>query len=244
MSNPISVETLERLAARGWQADENAPLGEWLLRAAGGFTGRANSALVVGDPGTDLAAAFAAVVDWYRSRDLPPRLAVPLPTHEAVLAAATAAGWQDSWGAIVMVRPLDGLDRHLHGPGRVTATPSPQWLASYHYRGGALPDAGVRVLGRGDAVGFAEVVVEGQVVAIGRGSVTDGWLGVTAVETAPTHRRRGLASTVLRVLTGWASDRGATDVYLQVDPTNTPAIAMYERAGFTVHHTYRYLVAT
>ena len=34
----------------GWPYHE--PLGEWTLRAGGGFTGRANSCHAVGDPGT------------------------------------------------------------------------------------------------------------------------------------------------------------------------------------------------
>jgi N-acetylglutamate synthase len=49
--SPLDVADLERLATRGWRGAEEAPLGEWLLRAGGGFTGRANSALVAGNPG-------------------------------------------------------------------------------------------------------------------------------------------------------------------------------------------------
>jgi hypothetical protein len=41
----ISIENLERAAAAGWRACEGEWLGGWLLRAAEGFTGRANSAL-------------------------------------------------------------------------------------------------------------------------------------------------------------------------------------------------------
>ena len=55
------VEDLERAAALHWQAPETEPLGEWRLRAAAGFTGRANSALPVGDPGLPLPEAVAAV---------------------------------------------------------------------------------------------------------------------------------------------------------------------------------------
>ena len=45
------IEDLEGAAALHWQAPETERLGDWLLRAAEGFTGRANSALPVGDPG-------------------------------------------------------------------------------------------------------------------------------------------------------------------------------------------------
>ena len=42
-------------------------LGSWLLRADGGFTGRANSALPLGDPGLPLAGAVDEVEAWYRA---------------------------------------------------------------------------------------------------------------------------------------------------------------------------------
>ena len=55
---PVTIAELEAVAAQGWRAPEEAPLGGWLLRAAEGFTGRANSALAVGDPGLPLADAL------------------------------------------------------------------------------------------------------------------------------------------------------------------------------------------
>jgi len=45
-----AVARLERICADAWPPVVQRPLGQWWLRAAGGFTGRANSALVVGDP--------------------------------------------------------------------------------------------------------------------------------------------------------------------------------------------------
>jgi GNAT superfamily N-acetyltransferase len=41
----ISIDDLEHAATPGWRALEEDRLGDWLLRAASGFTGRANSAL-------------------------------------------------------------------------------------------------------------------------------------------------------------------------------------------------------
>src|SRR6266851_819271 len=67
----VSICELEAIAAKGWRAPEEAPLGGWMLRAARGFTGRANSALAAGDPGIPLAAAMTSVRRWYAARDLP-----------------------------------------------------------------------------------------------------------------------------------------------------------------------------
>jgi N-acetylglutamate synthase len=74
-----AITNLERAAARHWRGTDEEWLGGWLLRAADGFTGRANSALPLGDPGMPLDDALAAVTGWYRARGLPPMIAVPLP---------------------------------------------------------------------------------------------------------------------------------------------------------------------
>ena len=67
------------MAAAHWRGTEEEWLGDWLLRAAEGFTGRANSVLPLGDPGMPLDEALAAVTEWYRARSLRPAMAVPTP---------------------------------------------------------------------------------------------------------------------------------------------------------------------
>ena len=73
---------LERVAAAHWRGTEEEWLGDWLLRAAGGFTGRANSALPLGGPGMPLDDALAVVTRWYREHGLPPMIAVPVPLDD------------------------------------------------------------------------------------------------------------------------------------------------------------------
>jgi hypothetical protein len=125
------IDELERAAAWHWQAPETEHLGEWLLRAADGFTGRANSALPLGDPGVPLPEAVAAVTDWYLRRRLPPMIVVPLPLADA------RGPWLDnflaerSWAlrsgpALVMTAaiadiPVAGLRQHP--AGRTPFTP-------------------------------------------------------------------------------------------------------------------------
>jgi hypothetical protein len=80
----IAIPDLEQAAAGGWRAPDQAALGRWLLRAAGGFTGRANSALAAGDPGLSLAAAIEEVGRGPRA--VPPAgvrrpSRLPLPRH-------------------------------------------------------------------------------------------------------------------------------------------------------------------
>ena len=70
------ISAFEGMSARHWQATEQAHLGGWLLRAAGGFTGRANSALPLGEPGMPTERAVDEVEVWYRRRGLKPMIAI------------------------------------------------------------------------------------------------------------------------------------------------------------------------
>ena len=73
------IVALERVAAQHWRGTEEEWLGGWLLRAAEGFTGRANSVLPLADPGLPLDDALDAVTRWYAARGLPPMIVIPRP---------------------------------------------------------------------------------------------------------------------------------------------------------------------
>jgi GNAT superfamily N-acetyltransferase len=84
----LTVADLERVAALHWRAPETEALGGWLLRAGGGFTGRANSALAAEHPRVDLRAAIDAVRAWYTRRGLPPLAAVPRAPDDGIHSAS------------------------------------------------------------------------------------------------------------------------------------------------------------
>lgn len=235
---PVRVLELERIAALGWRGLDHTALGGWQLRAAGGWTGRANSVLPLGDPGMPLDAALEHVAAWYAARGLPPMFQLPLPARADLARALEERGWTDQRGAVVLVadvptpEAVPGLP-----PVTVTDEPDADWLAAYHYRGGDLPDVAAAVLRNATNPGFASIRADGETLAICRLTVDEGWLGVTAVEVDPAHRRRGLATHLLAGALEWA---GTRNVYLQTEPGNEPALALYEKLGFRRHHVYRY----
>jgi ribosomal protein S18 acetylase RimI-like enzyme len=243
------VRALEAAAAKGWRAPDTAQLGGWLLRAAGGFTRRANSCLPLANPGMPVPAAVAEVERWYAARQLVPSFQVIIPLAEAVDSHLNALGWAEpSEDVLVMTSPLgpvaDALRPDLASVA-VTAEPDDAWLAAYHYRGETLPADARHVLVHADTVGFAAVDDGSRRVAVARGAVTDApdgrrWVGITAVEVEPTARRRGLGTHVVAGVARWARRHGASDVYLQVSEDNAPALATYQRLGFIEHHRYHY----
>jgi ribosomal protein S18 acetylase RimI-like enzyme len=254
-----AIAELERVAARHWRGTEEERLGAWLLRAADGFTGRANSALAVGDPGMPLDDALGAVEDWYRRRGLLPMVAVPVPLDRPAVPGGAATGcrlddqlsersWPTREGpAFVMVAGVaDGAERALR-PGvelQLDASPDQGWLGLYHYRGQELPAVAQHLLVSAPWQVFASIRDrDGEALAIARLSIGHGWAGITAVEVAPSRRRQGLGAAITWAVCAQAAARGVKRVFLQVETGNRAALALYERCGFRYSHRYHYRIS-
>jgi GNAT superfamily N-acetyltransferase len=259
-----AIEGLERSAASHWRAAEEDRLGDWLLRAGGGFTGRANSALAIGDPGMPPDDALLSVTAWYRARGLSPMIAVPmaLPAPGAAPHSLQDLLTKRLWTtrqapAYVMTADCPGRPGQLPASGtqsqgglppgtvlRLDAVPDDAWLSMYHYRGQPLPPVARQLLVSAPWQSFASIRdTGGEPLAIARLSVGSGWAGISAVEVAESQRRRGLGTRITRAVCAAAADRGITRVFLQVETANTVAQALYERCGFGYSHWYQYWIA-
>jgi N-acetylglutamate synthase len=242
------IAQVERAAARAWPPAELAWLGDWRLRAAGGYTGRANSALPVGDPGLPLSEAIDQVVAFYTERGLLPRVDVPLPLATTVQRELIETGWRSECTVLVLAAGIHELIATTPDPiGSLATQPSPAALALIEGRRGRLPEAARHVLTAVPTLAFCEYAESSDLLAMARGSVTaaghaDGegplWLGLFAIETVPAARRRGLAQGVIGQLARWGQANRATHAFLQVESTNEAALALYAKLGFTRHHHY------
>lgn len=234
------VLALEESAAHGWWPLEAAWLGRWLLRASGGFTGRGNSVLPLGDPGRSVEAALADVRDWYAARGLPPKFQVPLPACAELDDLLRTAGWRSSGATLVLtVDPRELAD--ANGEVRIDLEPDESWFQGYHYRGDVLPPLGRRLLTRSPGQAFLSVRHDDGVLAVARVAGTRPWAGVTALEVAPHARRRGLARAVLQAAARHCAAGGFRGMYVQVEAGNDAALALYASLGFTLHHRYHYM---
>jgi GNAT superfamily N-acetyltransferase len=250
-----SAEALEWAALPGWVA-LSEPLGEWTLRAGGGFTGRANSALAVGDPGLPLVAAADRVVAYAREHRIPAWAQVVVGSE--VDAGLVEIGWRPVYVVtdVLVSRLVTLLAGGLPDPRvRIGTDLTDAWWNAYGrsrpsplnpvLRTDADP-AMLRMILDGHpprAFAWVEETAGAEPIAIARGHVTGPWLGIASVWTDPGSRRQGLATSMMRSLGHWAARQGARYAYLQVAQQNSEAHTAYGRLGFVLHHSYRYLTA-
>lgn len=246
-----SFEELAPVAARAWPPVESERLGDWLLRAASGFTRRANSVLPLGDPGLPLDEALAHVTRWYGARGLPAYIQTATGaegTQERLCAELEQRGWMREVSAelrIAALAPIGDLDADASGV-RLLRVADDAWLARYQrardHGASDMKAAGRKVIANGPSVWFASVPrgTGESSAAIGRCVVDGRWAGFMAVEVAPEYRRQGLASAVMAALARRALEEGASASWLQVESDNAGARALYDGMGFATHHHYHH----
>lgn len=239
-----AVTRLEALCADAWPALVDRPLGAWRLRAAGGYTGRANSALAIGSPGVPIPAALDVVRAFAAEHGIPARVQVPVgsPWDRAVQAEGWALDEAHEAGALVavLVAPADGAaDPRVELPER----PSTQWWRLDRPHDPSPAQHAVIDPGGSPRTAFALVRdPDGTAVGQLRATVVDDHLHLSWLAVLPAARRRGLATALVRSAAAWGRGHGARWSVLQVAVHNDVGRGLYDRLGFVEHHRYHYLV--
>ncbi|MDX6261034.1 MAG: N-acetylglutamate synthase [Kribbellaceae bacterium] len=238
---PVDIEQLFLTTALGRPAVETSYVGQWLLRASGGWTGRANSLLPAGDPEMPVSEALKQAEAFYTDRGLQPLALVRLESPMAQ--ELGQLGWVDARpeqaDVQVMHTTLDLVNGEPAYEVTVSDKPDAAWYGAAFE--GTPPQAAPAVMEGAPKAAFASVELDGQVVAVGRGSMTGHWLGVDAVRVDPEYRRRGLATAVLQGLARWSGQLGGRRSYLEVVEDNKPAMTTYINLGYATAYRYRYL---
>jgi GNAT superfamily N-acetyltransferase len=244
----IPAHDVQRHTLRGWLA-WHEPLGEWTLRAGGGFTGRANSCHAVGDPGMSSQQAADQIIAFSADRGIPALAQVIEDSPEE--GALGDLGWiRTSQPTVVLVSRLaDFLAGRSAAPEvQMRETLQPDWERAYQQsRPNSADPAIIRLILAGrPPTAFAAVTGQrpgdhAELVAIARGHRSADWLGLSSIWSRPDHRQRGLATAMMAKLGHWAARQGARYAYVQVATVNEPAIAAYTNLGFVPHHRYLYL---
>ena len=246
---------LDDLADRGWPAEHRGRHGGWILRAAGGVTKRANSALPVG-PVDDVEAGLDAVEAFARAHGIDPCVQVSPASEPADLAARLAArGYAAEARTLVQVADAGAVAARLADAApadpalhvTVADAPDEAWLDAWWSvdgRGGSAELAVARrILERGPSA-YAAVRDGDRVLATARLALVGRWGGLFAVATRPEARRRGLSRAAMGAAVRAGARRGITDLWLQVVAENDGARALYDGLGFAPASRYEYWART
>ena len=211
------------------------------MSSNGGFTRRLNSATAVGLAETSLEAK-RAVAYWLEEHGS--QLVVRVtPLTDPKTAESCERNWflEPRDETIVMTRPISGAPSIIDAE---MVDPLDEGFVDefFSFNGRRPMDKGTwaRMIERvgSDASG---VWVDG--AAVGFVAVSGSVAFTYAVAVAVAERRHGLGTRVMAAAESWAAERGARAMALQVLGTNSPALGLYQRLGYSEAYRYRYLQA-
>lgn len=218
----------------------------WSVSTDGGATGRPNAVSPLKFEGR-LGEAITEVERHYKSRGIRPAFRIargacaPVDLPEVLI----SHGWKPSEETLVMTASLAGaLSRLGPADGVVLCDDCPPAVdAIIRETSGSAAEYEER---RGLALrtpqprAFAMVPDGEPAQAIGLSVIVQDQAAIFLMRTHPAHRRKGLARRVLSGLLRWASAKGATGAFLQVEADNAPAVSLYKAAAFKSVYSYDY----
>ncbi|KKB78350.1 hypothetical protein VW35_12005 [Devosia soli] len=240
-----SVDTFERAGLECWPGIDVKWDGNWVRRAAGGYTKRANSVQCF-DPNddADVEDRIIGASSWLVVRGVKPVFRITPLSAPALNEALDEAGWQTIDHSYLYAMELGD---HAPDPkGRLLPLLDPAFLAAQQKLQGhddammARMTALLAVM----AVPATGIVIErdGQAVAAGLMAISNGIVITGNVITDPTRRRQGLAGAMMRTGLHWAREKGAKIAALNVQADNLGAQGLYQGLGFAHQYDYSYRI--
>jgi GNAT superfamily N-acetyltransferase len=239
---PLSIRIieLEKLLNSTWSATEQIMHGQWLFRASGKYTMRANSVLPqgappFGKPEKEIDEAIKDVITFYSERDLEPIFHLPLPLYEELFNYLIAHGWREKLRAQVQVIdiPVSEIDSDL--VLEVSATCNSEWL---------LVQGDEKLLDLMNKTQALYYILKKQdtAVAVLRAGISDDWAVISRLFVKPEYRGNKFSQELMHLVFRDLRSAGITKAALQVDLSNEAAMALYKGLGFRKHHEYSYVI--
>ena len=232
----------ERRIVNAWPAPATLLIGDFVVRFASGYSGRANSASPL-NPGAELdEATLSLIEELYRSDGLPPCIRLTPLVGEATLAMVKARGYVVRDASFGLIRSLGDIEPAIEPEVQIEARPSADWIVGVAARQTGIkadPEKlsaiveGVRL-----PAAFATWLIAGEPVAFGMSVAERGMAEIGSVVVDPAHRGHGFGRRLIVGLMGWARAMEAQQAYLQVDQANAVALGLYGSLGFRQLYAY------
>ena len=239
------VHAMELAGLKAWPALHTERDGSWVLRAAGGYTKRANSAQCLNPADDDnVLQRLARVRDWFDGRALPSVFRVT-PLCGTRLLEALGQGWTAFDHSHTFGMSLSGRAFAADPSAELRPATDEAWLEAQRVLQGydAVQLAGLRALIGGIEVPARGVTLRGtagEPLASLVVSVADGIAYVANVITSPAHRRQRLGTRLVATALRWAMGEGAHTAALNVQADNAAAQALYRSIGYAHLYDYHY----
>jgi ribosomal protein S18 acetylase RimI-like enzyme len=231
---------IEEAALAAWPGLRQVTMDGWLLRAAEGYTRRANSVQPLGPSTRALAEKVQECERWYAAVQLRCLFRITPFCEPGLEDYLERRGYVEDGRSQVMVRPLADT-----AAGEAEELELTEWVATYARFSrldtpGAL-DALVRAIPL-ERVTTCVRDERGLVVSVGMGVLAGTVFGLFDLVTDPEARGNGHGRRLIGELLGWARARGAAQAYLQVLESNEGARRLYTMLGFRRAYDYWYRV--
>jgi Acetyltransferases len=239
---------LEEVAMNAWPALQQMLFDGWIVRLAQGYTKWANSVNPLFESQLDVVDKIVACEHIFAARGLPTVFRLtPFAAPAQLDHVLARRGYRVIDPTLVMHRALQHAPVHnsLHSTLREEALHD--WLSIFcrlseeplaqHRTHAAMLDLipTTRLL--------VSLVTNGTIVACGMGVLEQDYFGLFSLVTTPQQRNRGYGTRLVVGMLQWAREHRATQAYLQVMQSNTPARHVYTTLGFQEAYRSWYRIA-
>jgi N-acetylglutamate synthase len=237
-------DVFERAGLKAWPGIEVEWEGNWIRRAANGYTQRANSVQSF-DPDDDdnAAARIEAAAAWFVARDIRPTFRLTPQAGPRTIAALDEAGWKTGDESHLFAMELGSMTPDPRG--QLYDLLDPSFLGVQKYLQGYTDERLAKLRALLDVVdvpgrGIVLYSPEGAPVASALMAIGDGIVITGNVITDTKQRRKGYGAAMMRTGLAWAKSAGATMAALNVAADNPAGQALYASLGYSRQYDYSY----
>lgn len=245
MSVP-TVLAVETAALTAWPGLYTAYDGQWVWRAARGYSNRANSIQCL-DPADDANAAgrIAHFSEMFTRQGLGPIFKISPLAAPGAIAVLDELGWESYEPSRVLRMDIDGRQWEPRHHTALFEATDPDWrLAQAEMSGySEYTIESVRLIIERiacDCRGILAYDEDGVPAAAALAAVANGIAIFGNVVARKTLRGQGFGRAVMCAALNWCRDVGATAAGIQVAAPNTPAVNLYASLGFGNGYDYSY----
>jgi N-acetylglutamate synthase len=250
MPDPVFIQTLEMRLVNAWPALETQIVDGWIVRFAGGYSKRANSASPLLAGASLDEAAIDQIIRQFAIRGLPPTFRLTGLQAADVDARLAARGLGEAEPTLAMTATLtqpEDPEVGLEPAVTIEAKPKGRWLkdVAAAYGGDKADHAKLAAIVERirQTTGFATLTIDDEPAAWGLAVLERGFVGLFDIVVAPDLRGLGLGKQIVCALMGWAREAGADQAYLLVREENEAARDLYRGLGFVDAYRYTHRIS-